>query len=56
MQYRVIFFEMYSLLEAIKNLEKEISKMSEDGWKLQGGICVYQNANGSYQVFQAIIK
>ena len=56
MQYDVVFFENYDIVEALKMTKEEVNRLSKEGWKPQGGIFVNQNEEGFYQIFQAIIK
>lgn len=43
--YQVIWFERYSIDEAIKALEKKINELLSDGWEAEGGISVIKNSH-----------
>lgn len=60
MQYKVVDAYSYTTLaDAISNLEYEVKKLLEDGWKPQGGvtITVYQGySTDRCCVAQAMVK
>lgn len=56
MEYKVIYFERHSEEEAIEKLNEQINELLSNGWQTQGGVCVIQDSQDFYHVYQAIIK